>query len=62
METININKAGPNRLSDIIHIGAVRAYEIIRNRPFKDVHELSKIPGLGGKRMKDIIEQGLVTV
>lgn len=59
---VNINKADPEALEAIIHIGPKRAEMIIKNRPYRDVHELSVATGLGGKRMKDIINQGLVRV
>lgn len=66
MEKVNINTADGPDLEKIIHIGPIRAGEIIKKqifaRPFKDIYELSKILGLGQKRMDDIIKQGIATV
>lgn len=67
MEKVNINTAEEKDLIKIIHIGEVRAKLIYTNRiwykiDFKDIYELSTILGLGQKRMKDIIEQGIATV
>ena len=52
---INVNKATIEELQKIVHIGPVRAQKIIENRPFRDIYELSKILGIGNKRMQDII-------
>ncbi len=52
---ININRADQKSLQKIIHIGPVRSLDIITNRPFRDLFELSSIRGLGKKRMWDII-------
>jgi DNA uptake protein ComE-like DNA-binding protein len=57
METINVNKAPAAYLMQIIHIGAKRADKIIAGRPFRDLYELSKVAGLGKKRMDDILKQ-----
>lgn len=62
METININKATQEQLTGIIHIGPVRASLIIKNRPYKDLYELSRVPQLGKKRMDDIVKQKLAIV
>lgn len=59
METININKASLQDLQSLKGIGPVRAHEIAENRPYKDVYELSKVWGLGKKRMDAIIKQGV---
>lgn len=56
---IDINKASYEDLQKIIHIGPKRARMIIEMRLFKDMYELSNVPGLGKKRMNDIIAQGL---
>ena len=60
MNTININKATLQQLQSLTGVGPVRAHEIVENRPYKDVYELSKVPGLGKKRMDSIIKQGVV--
>ena len=67
MGKVNINTADAEDLQKIIHIGEVRAGEIIKlqifsDRPFRDIYELSKILGLVPKRMQDIIEQNIATV
>lgn len=66
MEKVNINKAPLHILENIIHIGPIRGERIIDLRDsgfrFKDIYELSKILGLGQKRMEDIIKQGIVEV
>lgn len=59
---VDINKAKVDELTRIVHIGTIRAMAIIAGRPYKDVHELSKVRGLGKKRMEDIIKEGLVKV
>jgi len=62
MGSINVNKADAERLQELIHIGPKRAELIIKNRPYRDLHELSKVPGLGRKRMEDLIREGLVVL
>ena len=59
---ININKAPKAYLMQVIHIGAKRAEKIIENRPFRDIYELSKVPGLGVVKVEEIIWQDLATV
>ena len=61
MEQVSINKANAVDLMRIIHIGKKRAEKIIKRRPFKDLHELSNVLGLGKKRMDDIFGQGVAT-
>lgn len=60
METINVNKASAVDLQKIKGVGPVRAKKIIENRPFRDIYELSKIAGLGKKRMDAIINQDIL--
>lgn len=67
MEKVNINTSDGDELQKIIHIGPIRAGEIIKlqvfsDRQFRDIFELSTILGLGPKRMKDIIDEGIATV
>jgi DNA uptake protein ComE-like DNA-binding protein len=62
MQKVNINKAPLAILLQIIHVGYKRADKIIANRSYKDIHELSKVIGLGKKRMDDIIAQGIAIV
>lgn len=60
MEQINVNKAPEKDLQKIKGVGPVRAKKIIENRPFRDLYELSKIAGLGKKRMDAIINQDIL--
>lgn len=60
METINVNRAPEKDLQKIKGVGPVRAKKIIENRPFRDLYELSKIAGLGKKRMDAIIQQDIL--
>jgi competence protein ComEC len=55
---ININTATEIELQSIIHIGVKRAKLVIEHRPYGDMFEISNVPGLGKKRMLDIINQG----
>jgi DNA uptake protein ComE-like DNA-binding protein len=57
MEKLNVNKATADELTQIVHIGKIRAQKIIDNRPFRDIYELSKILGIGEKRMYEILER-----
>jgi DNA uptake protein ComE-like DNA-binding protein len=61
-ERVNINTASEKKLQQIVHIGPVRAKEIIRLRPFNSVGELRKVNGISTKRLKDIKDQGLAYV
>jgi DNA uptake protein ComE-like DNA-binding protein len=49
-------------LQEIIHIGPVRAQEIIRLRPFHSVDELIKVSGIGLVRLEDIKKEGKACV
>lgn len=62
MIKVNINKASKQDLCKIIHIGEKRAGQIIAGRKFNDVHEISKVTGLGRIRMMDLIRQGYAFV
>ncbi|MBT9140226.1 MAG: hypothetical protein DDT30_00802 [Dehalococcoidia bacterium] len=42
---ININTASVEQLQEIIHIGPVRAKEIIRLRPFDSIDDLVRVSG-----------------
>lgn len=62
---VDLNRASAQELERIIHIGPVRAAEIIRQRslrPFQSVQDLSRVSGLGPARIADIEEQGLAYV
>ncbi len=58
-EKIDINTAPLEDLVKIIHIGEVRALELISLRPFSSLDELVQIKGIGKKRIEDIKKQGL---
>jgi DNA uptake protein ComE-like DNA-binding protein len=60
MDIVNVNKASEKDLQKIKGVGKVRAGKIIKNRPFRDLYELSKIAGLGKKRMDEIIRQDIL--
>lgn len=59
---IDINKATTFELQGIIHIGEARAEQIIDQRPFKSVDELTKINGIADKRLADIKTEGKACV
>jgi DNA uptake protein ComE-like DNA-binding protein len=60
MDIVNINKASEKDLQKIKGVGKIRAKSIVNNRPFRDLCELSKIAGLGKKRMDVIIQQDIL--
>ncbi|WP_027340124.1 helix-hairpin-helix domain-containing protein [Halonatronum saccharophilum] len=51
---ININTAPKEVLRTLKGIGSALSYEIVNNRPFKDIKELKDIPNLGEKTYKGI--------
>lgn len=62
---VDINSAPPEELMRIIHIDKVRAAEAVEIRarsPFTDVHDLTRIRGIGPSRIIDIEAQGLACV
>ncbi len=61
-ECININTAGTDELSEIIHIGPSRASELIHNRPYDSIEGLIQIRGMGSTRVEAIIAEGLACV
>ncbi len=66
-KSIEINTASFEELQLIIHIGEVRAEQMIELRgeqPFSDLDNLDRVDGItaGGKRLADIIEQGCAWV
>lgn len=58
-DCININEASIEELQDIIHIGDVRAEELIEQRPFQSVDDLTQINGIGPARIDDIKQEGI---
>jgi len=57
---VDLNTASHDRLMEIIHIGEVRVDGLISRRPYTRIEQLDAIPGIGPKRMEDIIEQGII--
>jgi competence protein ComEC len=62
IQKIYINTASVEQLQEIIHIGPVRAQQIIKLRPFKSVDELTKVSGIGPVRLEDIKKEGKVSI
>ncbi len=62
VEKIDINSAPLEDLVKIIHIGEVRAKELISLRPFSSLDDLARIKGIGDSRVNDIKKQGLAWV
>ena len=58
---ININTASYEELLGIVHIGAVRAQQLISLRPFSSINDMARIDGIssGGVRLNEIKAQGL---
>lgn len=59
---IDLNEDDKEQLMEIIHIGDVRADEIIKLRPFSSVDDLTKVKGIGPSRIQDIKEQNKACV
>ena len=57
-EKIDINTASLEDLVKIIHIGKVRALDLISLRPFSSLDDLIRIKGIGESRIEDIKKQG----
>lgn len=59
---ININSASKNELTEIIHIGEVRAEDLIQKRPFSSLNDMKRIDGIADARLRDMKNQGLACV
>lgn len=59
---IDLNRATAEELERIIHIGPVRAEEIVLTRPFQSVDDLISINGIGSERLADIKAEGKACV
>jgi DNA uptake protein ComE-like DNA-binding protein len=59
---VDVNSAPVEELDQIIHIGLVRAAELIQLRPFSSLDDLVRIKGIGPARLADIKEQGIACV
>lgn len=62
IEKIDINSAPLEDLVKVIHIGEVRAEELISLRPFSSLDDLTRIKGISKTRAEDIKKQGLARV
>jgi len=62
IERIDINSAPLEDLVKVIHIGEVRAEELISLRPFSSLDDLTRIKGISKTRVEDIKKQGLAWV
>ncbi|NWQ44033.1 MBL fold metallo-hydrolase [Bacillus sp. EB106-08-02-XG196] len=58
-QCIDVNSASLEQLQEIIHIGAARAQDLIKLRPFTSVDDLGRMKGIGPARIADIKSQGL---
>lgn len=59
---IDINTASHSELQRILHIGTVRAAELINLRPFCCVDDMERVPSIAASRLADIKAQGLACV
>jgi len=62
IEKIDINSSPSEDLVKIIHIGEIRAKELISLRPFSSLDDLDRIKGISKARVEDIKKQGLAWV
>jgi len=58
-ECVDLNQASPEELQEIIHIGPARAQDVIDQRPYDSVGDLTKINGIGPARIADIKNDGV---
>ena len=58
-DKIDVNTAPLEDLVKIIHIGEVRAKELISLRPFSSLDDLARIKGIGQAKVEDIKNEGL---
>lgn len=56
---VDINTADVDALEQIVHIGPVRAAEVIALRPFPNVEALRRVGGIADGRLRDIRGQGV---
>ena len=59
---VDVNSAPVEELDRIIHIGQVRAAEMVQLRPFTSLDDLVRINGIGPVRLADIKAQGLACI
>jgi len=51
---VDINRATVETLRDQLGVSEAFAKEIVRYRPFKDVEELRRVPGLSAQKFEEI--------
>jgi competence protein ComEC len=59
---VDINRAPEEDLQRIIHIGPVRAAQLVELRPFSSLDDLVRINGIGPARLAAIKAQGVACV
>ena len=59
---INVNTASSAQLQEIVHIGPSRAAQLIQQRPFSSLDQLTRVKGIAAGRLRDIKAQGLACV
>lgn len=59
---VNINTASLEELMEIVHISENRAQDLINNRPFTSLDQLTRISGIAEARVQDIKDQGVAYV
>ena len=52
--TVNLNTASKLELQQVVGLGAKMAEKIIQHRPFNDVAELRRVPGIGEVKYNSI--------
>ncbi len=58
-DCIDINSVSERELTKIIHIGEVRAKDLVNKRPFSSLDDMKRIDGIAEGRLRDIKEEGL---
>ena len=59
---VDVNSATAEELDQIIHIGPVRAAEMITILPFTSLDDLVRVNGIGSARLAAIKTQGVACV
>lgn len=59
-DCIDLNSASVERLNELPHVGPARAEDIVDGRPWESPDELTEVSGIGGGRLDDILESGLL--
>src|SRR5699024_8083941 len=57
-QCVDLNQASLEELQEIIHIGPARAQDVIDQRPYDSVDDLTKVNGIGPARIADIDNEG----